>query len=109
VFRKEVGMIPCRNKYNLIRVPVITEKSTSLSKINQYVFMVHLKANKSSIKKVIEQIFSVNVKSINILNYKGKVKRFKGIIGHRSNVKKAIVCLDKNDKIDLSGGGKIWV
>jgi len=58
------------------------------------------------IKKAIEEIFTVKVKSVNILNQKGKKKRFKGVMGRRSDVKKAMVTLEKDYTIDFTGGGK---
>lgn len=93
-------------KYDLIKKPLITEKSTALSEQNKYVFEVIPAANKCSIKKAIEEIFEVKVKAVNVLNQKGKVKKFKGTIGRRSDVKKAIVTLEKDYTIDLAGGIK---
>ena len=58
------------------------------------------------LKKAIEEIFTVKVKSINILNQKGKKKRFKGMMGRRSDVKKAMVTLEKDYTIDFTGGSK---
>jgi len=94
------------SKYDLIRKPVITEKSTLLGESGKYVFEVSKDAAKHSIKKAIESIFSVKVKSVNVLNQKGKVKRFKGVIGRRSDVRKAVVTLEKDYSIDLAGGVK---
>lgn len=93
-------------KYDLIKKPLITEKSTALGEQNKYVFEVIPAANKHSIKKAIEEIFEVKVKAVNMLNQKGKVKKFKGIMGRRSDVKKAIVTLEKDYTIDLAGGIK---
>ena len=93
-------------KYDLIRKPIITEKSTILGEYGKYVFEVSPSSNKPSIKKAIEEIFGVKVKAVNVLNQKGKVKRFRGIIGRRSDVKKAIVTLEKDHTIDLAGGIK---
>ena len=53
---------------------------------------------------VIEKIFSVKVRSVNIINIKGKSKRFKGIMGKRNDIKKAIVTLETGNTIDLSAG-----
>ena len=72
----------------------------------KYVFEVSPSSNKPSIKKAIEEIFGVKVKAVNVLNQKGKVKRFRGIMGRRSDVKKAIVTLEKDHTIDLAGGIK---
>ena len=93
-------------KYDLIRKPIITKKSTILGEYGKYVFEVSPRSNKPSIKKAIEEIFGVKVKAVNVLNQKGKVKRFRGIIGRRSDVKKAIVTLEKDHTIDLAGGIK---
>lgn len=95
-----------KTKYDLIRSPIVTEKSTILGEYRQYVFEVAQAATKSSIKKAIEKIFEVDVKSVNVLNVKGKVKRFKGIMGRRSDTKKAIVTLKTDNTIDLAGGIK---
>lgn len=94
------------NKYDLIRKPIITEKSTTLGEFGKYVFEVARNAEKVSVKKAIEEIFAVKVKSVNILNQKGKEKKFKGVIGRRSDVKKAMVTLEKDYTIDFTGGGK---
>lgn len=94
------------NKYDIIRKPLITEKSTVLGELGKYVFEVEKSAEKALIKKAIEEIFTVKVKSVNILNQKGKKKRFKGVMGRRSDVKKAMVTLEKDYTIDFTGGGK---
>ena len=95
-----------KSKYDLIRSPIVTEKSTILGEQVQYVFEVAPAADKPSVKKAIEEIFSVKVKAVNVLNQKGKAKRFKGRVGRRSDVKKAIVTLEKDHSIDLAGGIK---
>ena len=92
--------------YDLIRKPIITEKTTILSEQNKYTFEVLDVADKGTVKSAIENIFNVKVKKVNMLNIKGKVKRFKGRIGRQSDVKKAIVTLEENHTIDLSGGIK---
>ncbi|PCJ26951.1 MAG: 50S ribosomal protein L23 [Rickettsiales bacterium] len=93
-------------KYDLIRRPIITEKSTIAGEQGKYVFEIAANADKPSVKRSIEAIFEVKVKSVNILNQNGKVKRFKGTMGRRSDVKKAIVTLEKDHTIDLAGGMK---
>ena len=89
-----------KSKYDLIRSPIITEKSTILGEQVKYVFEIAPAANKSSVKKAIEEIFDVKVKSVNTLNQVGKEKRFKGRVGRRSDKKKAIVTLEKDCTID---------
>ena len=56
------------------------------------------------IKYAVEKIFSVKVNSVNVIKIKGKSKRFKGIMGKRNNIKKAIVTLQSGNTIDLSAG-----
>ena len=79
-------------------------KSTLVSEHNQVVFNVRRTATKPEIRDAVEQLFNVKVKAVNTLNRKGKVKRFKGIIGRRSDVKKAIVTLEEGQSIDITTG-----
>ncbi|WP_375649786.1 50S ribosomal protein L23 [Bartonella sp. OT172YNZD] len=90
--------------YDIIISPVITEKSTMISECNQVAFNVAPKATKPEIKAAIEALFSVKVKAVNTIVRKGKVKRFKGIVGRQSDVKKAIVTLASGQTIDVSTG-----
>lgn len=90
--------------YDVIKSPVITEKSTMLSEHNQVVFKVAEKATKPEIKAAVEALFGVKVKAVNTLVRKGKTKRFKGVMGRQSDVKKAIVTLAEGQSIDLSAG-----
>ena len=90
--------------YQVVLNPVITEKATQMSEFNKMVFSVPLSASKVEIKLSIEKIFSVKVKSVNTILLKGKVKRFKGILGRRVNTKKAIITLAPGNTIDLSVG-----
>ena len=92
------------NAYDVIVSPSITEKSTLVSEHNQVVFNVRRDASKPDIKAAVEQFFNVKVKAVNTLNRKGKVKRFKGIVGRRSNIKKAIVTLEDGQRIDITTG-----
>ena len=90
--------------YQVILKPLVTEKSSQLSEFNKMVFSVPLSATKLEIKSSIEKIFSVKVMAVNTILNKGKVKRFKGVLGRRSNTKKAIVTLAPGNTIDLSVG-----
>lgn len=90
--------------YDIIRSPVVTEKSTMASENNQVVFDVASSATKTEIKTAVEQLFSVKVKAVNTLVRKGKVKRFRGQIGTRNSVKKAVVTLADGQSIDISTG-----
>jgi large subunit ribosomal protein L23 len=90
--------------YEVVRSPVITEKATLASEHNQVVFRVALDASKPEIKSAVEGLFKVKVKAVNTLRTDGKVKRFKGMIGRRPEVKKAIVTLEEGQSIDVSTG-----
>ena len=90
--------------YDIIRSPVITEKSTLLSENNQVMFNVAKSATKPEIKKAVEALFEVKVSAVNTLNRKGKTKRFRGIKGRQSDVKKAIVTLEEGQSIDVTTG-----
>jgi large subunit ribosomal protein L23 len=90
--------------YDLIVGPVITEKSTQASEHNQVTFKVRPEATKPQVKEAIEGLFGVKVKAVNTLNQKGKVKRFRGRLGKRNDVKKAIVTLEEGHSIDVTTG-----
>ena len=90
--------------YDVIVTPVITEKSTMASEHNQVMFNVSRKASKPQIKEAVERLFDVKVKAVNTLVRKGKTKRFRGRIGHQSDVKKAIVTLEEGQSIDVTTG-----
>ena len=90
--------------YEIIRSPVITEKSTLGSENNQVTFKVPLSATKLEIRAAIEDLFEVKVKSVNTLRQKGKNKMFRGRRGRRSDFKKAIVSLEDGHSIDVTTG-----
>ncbi|TPW29359.1 50S ribosomal protein L23 [Pararhizobium mangrovi] len=90
--------------YDVILSPVITEKSTLLSESNQVMFNVARKASKPEIKAAVEALFSVKVTGVNTLIRKGKSKRFKGVSGRQSDVKKAVVTLAEGQSIDVTTG-----
>ena len=103
--RKKIDFKISQNKaYQIILNPLVTEKSTQQSEFNKMVFSVPVNATKLEVKSSIEKIFSVKVTSVNTILLKGKVKRFKGVLGRRSNTKKAIVTLAPGNTIDLSAG-----
>lgn len=90
--------------YQLIKDPVITEKSTRISEHGQYVFRVSMDAKKPDIKSAIETLFNVQVVGVNTMIQKGKNKRFRGRPGKRSDVKKAFVKLAPGQQIDFTTG-----
>ena len=91
-------------QYDVIRQPIITEKATLASENNAVVFEVAIDANKPQIKEAVESLFNVKVKAVNTSITKGKVKRFKGQLGKRKDVKKAYVTLEAGNTIDVSTG-----
>jgi large subunit ribosomal protein L23 len=90
--------------YDVVRSPVVTEKSTMASEHGQVVFEVAVDATKTEIKAAVEALFSVKVKAVNTLVRKGKVKRFRQELGVRKDTKKAIVTLVDGQSIDISNG-----
>ncbi|MDO8604992.1 MAG: 50S ribosomal protein L23 [Phaeospirillum sp.] len=90
--------------YDVVRAPVITEKATMGSEYRQVTFKVPLNATKPEIKASVEGIFGVKVTAVNTLIQKGKVKRFRGRIGVRNDVKKAVVTLAEGHSIDVTTG-----
>ncbi len=90
--------------YDVIVGPVITEKATALSEQNKVVFKVAKSATKPQIKAAVEKLFNVKVTAVNTLVTKGKVKAFRGTLGQRSDVKKAVVTLEEGARIDVTTG-----
>ena len=88
--------------YEIIRSPLVSEKSTFISQFNYYVFKVSSNSSKMEIKNAVENIFKVEVKSVNTLNQKGKKKRFRGKVGVRAGIKKAFVKLAEGQTIDTT-------
>ena len=88
----------------MIRKPIITEKATMVSDVNAVVFEVAMGSTKPQIKEAVEALFGVKVKAVNTTITKGKVKRFRGRLGERRDVKKAYVTLAEGNSIDVSTG-----
>jgi large subunit ribosomal protein L23 len=95
---------PTPRHFDTIVSPIITEKATLLSEHNKVVFRVAENATKDQIANAVEALFKVTVTKVNTLVTKGKTKRFKGIMGRRSDVKKAIVTLAAGQSIDITTG-----
>ena len=90
--------------YDILLGPVVTEKSTMGSEFNQVTFRVALNATKPEIKEAVEKLFKVKVENVNTNRTTGKVKRFKGRLGKRSDYKKAMVTLAEGQTIDVTTG-----
>ncbi|WP_096202142.1 50S ribosomal protein L23 [Bacillus sp. FJAT-45350] len=86
------------NARDIIKRPVITERSTDLMADKKYTFEVDVRANKTQIKDAVEEIFGVKVENVNTMNYKGKFKRFGRHTGYTARRKKAIVKLTPESK-----------
>jgi len=92
------------NPRDIIFRPIITEKSMDMLADNKYTFAVDPRANKSQIKRAIEEIFDVRVDRVNTMNMRGKVRRMGRSVGRRADWKKAIVTLKGDDRIDFFEG-----
>ena len=90
--------------FDVLLSPHITEKATLLSELNKVVFKIALDASKDEVASAVEAIYNVKVTKVNTIVTKGKTKRFKGIMGRRIDVKKAIVTLAEGQTIDITTG-----
>ena len=90
------------NYRDIIKAPIITEKSSALAANNVITFSVDVKANKTQIKQAIESIFNVKVESVNTVNVRPKKKRVGRYTGKTNKVKKAIVKLKEGTSIELN-------
>ncbi len=90
-----------KDSHQIIRRPLITEKSTHFMEKQGYVFQVAPDANRIEIKHAIEDLFDVKVKKVNVLWQRGKMKRVGRNIGMTKRFKKAVVTLQPGHKIDV--------
>jgi len=88
---------------DIIKRPLVTEKSVDGATMHKYTFEVDPRANKIQIRKAIEEIFRVKVEKVNTMNIKGKRRGFGRTQGKMSDWKKAIVTLREGEKIELDG------
>ncbi len=92
-------------EYQILRRPIITEKSSTLKENNnQVIFEVGCGANKSEIAKAVEKLFKVTVLSVKTQNRMGKRKRLGRHMGRRKDWKRAIVTLKEGDRVDFFEG-----
>ncbi|MGH8174040.1 MAG: 50S ribosomal protein L23 [Rhodanobacteraceae bacterium] len=87
---------------SVLRAPHISEKSARLQEVNQYVFEISQTATKADVKAAVEQLFSVEVKSVNVVNMIGKARSFRFRSGTRGSKRKAYVRLAEGHTIDVS-------
>jgi large subunit ribosomal protein L23 len=93
--------------YTVLLAPVVSEKSTFIAeKHNQVAFKVIQDATKKEVKAAVELLFKVQVESVQILNRRGKEKRFGRTPGRRSDARKAYVCLKDGQEINFAEGVK---
>ena len=90
--------------YEVLRRPVITEKSTLLQGLHKYVFEVATDANKAQIREAVEKAFDVKVRSVNVIKVHGKIRRIGRHTGKTSDWKKAIVTISPGDRIAFFEG-----
>ncbi len=90
--------------HDMLIKPVITEKTTMMMSEGKYTFRVPLQANKIEIRKAVETVFGVKVKSVNTIRMMGKFKRMGKYVGKRPDYKKAIVTLQEGETIEFFEG-----
>lgn len=91
---------------NVLRKPILTEKSYRAMSNNVFTFEVDRRANRTHVKKAFETIFEVKVANVNIINSKPKDKKVGKYLGKTSHVKKAIIKLKEGETLDLLGENK---
>ena len=89
---------------DILKRPIVTEKSTDLMADNKYTFEVDLRANKMQVKAAVEEIFNVEVQQVNTQRVKGKLRRMGRHEGYTSDWKKAVVTLKPGHSIEVFGG-----
>ncbi len=88
--------------YKILKHPLITEKTTDLTVLNKYIFVVGKDANKNEVKKAIKSLYGVTVLDVNMVKVPRKKRRRGRILGWRSGFKKAIVTIKEGDKIEIT-------
>jgi len=89
--------------FSILRAPRVSEKTARLQELtNQYVFEVSNGATKADVKAAVEQLFSVKVEAVNVVNVKGKNKSFRNRGGRRGDWRKAYVRLADGQAIDVT-------
>lgn len=83
---------------DIIKRPVITERSSEIMADKKYTFEVDVRANKTQVKDAVEEIFGVKVEKVNVMNYKGKFKRMGRFGGYTNKRRKAVITLTKDSK-----------
>lgn len=92
------------DKYEVLRRPIVTEKTTMQIEQGLYTFEVDRRANKLQVKEAVEEVFGVDVVSVNIINMPGKPRRWGRHVSRTPSWKKAIVKLAEGQRIELFEG-----
>jgi large subunit ribosomal protein L23 len=101
--KAETTSAPAERLYHVLIAPVVSEKSTMLAdKHNQVAFKVVQDATRREVKAAVELLFKVQVDSVQILNRRGKSKRFGRTPGRRAHLRKAYVCLKPGQEINFA-------
>ena len=100
----ETKQQPTERMYQVLVRPLVTEKTTLLSESGALAFEVAPDATKPEIKLAVETLYKTKVARVNTLNQKGKQKRFRGVLGSRSDVKKAYITLVEGQTLDIAAG-----
>lgn len=87
--------------YKILKGPHVTEKATDLTGNDQYIFEVFPRANKIQVKKAVEELYGVDVLSVNMINIHSKTRRYGRTVGKKPGYKKAIVRIKKGQVIEL--------
>lgn len=101
VERAPVRKRDVREIYKIIREPHISEKATQLSDGRKYTFKIYSQVNKIQIEKAITNLYGVKVKDVKIINIKSKKRVLRGIEGRKAGHRKAIITLEKGEKIEI--------
>ncbi len=89
------------NSYDVLKKPIVTEKSTKLSENGKYTFDVAKGATKLDVAKAVEEIFNVHVVKVNVIKCLPQKKRVGRYTGYAPALNKAVVTLAKGEKIDI--------
>lgn len=92
------------NPADVIVRPIVTEKSTALSAEGQYVFEVRVGSTKHAVARAVEAMFRVEVAAVNVMNVRGKPRRYGRFQGRRAQWRKAVVTLDEGQSIEIFPG-----
>ena len=98
---KKTREVKINKAYRILKIPQVTEKATDLTKKNQYVFRIFPKANKTEIKKAVNELYGVDVLNVKIIKVPAKKRRLGRISGLRKGYKKAIVRVKEGQKIEV--------